>query len=128
MKKISILALFLAVLMIGFSSCKKSASSTTTNLDTGAQQVTSAMSVQFSASQTGDGVITTLTYVVGSTSKTVTNPTLPWTVTVDASAGDNVSMTAVATTTNGSAKITYYGSNGTQTVQGQDSVSTSSTK
>lgn len=128
MKKITVLALFLSVLMIGFSSCKKSASSTTTNLDTGVQQAPSAMTINFSATQTGDGTITTLTYTVGSTTQTVTNPTFPWSAAVDASAGDDVSMTATAVTTNGSVVITFDGQNNTDHITGRDSVSTSSTK
>lgn len=126
MKKISAIAILLLVIMIGFSSCKKNDDSTTFNLNASPQQVSSAMSILFSASQTGDGVLTSLTYGVGSTTQTVNNPQLPWSITVNASAGDNITMTASGSASNGSVKISYYGNNGTETVQGEDSYSGSS--
>lgn len=127
MKKISSLALLLSFIMIGFTSCSKSdgGGATTTSLNATAQPVSTAMSIEFTAIQTGDGTISTLTYTVGSTTQTVTNPTLPWSITVDATAGDNVSMTATAITTNGSVNIAYDGNNGGETVHGSDSCSTS---
>lgn len=129
MKKNSILVLFLSFIMIGFTSCsKKDNSATTSSLDAGTEQTITDITIHFTASQTGDGAISTLTYTVGSASQTVTNPTLPWSVSVDANAGDNISMTATAITTNGSVKIEYDGSNATETIHGEDSCSTSSSK
>lgn len=129
MKKLTALAILLSFILIGFSSCSKGGSgSTTTDLDTGTKQPTTAMTINFTATQTGDGTITTLTYTVGSTTQTVSNPTLPWSASVDATAGDNVSMTATAVTTNGSVTITFDGQNSTEHITGMDSVSTSSSK
>jgi len=131
MKKLSALAILMAFIMIGFMSCSKDSSSsspTTWNLDAGSHQVSNDMTITFSAAQTGDGVISSITYTVGPSSQTVTNPTLPWSVDVSAKAGNNVSMTAIGTTTNGSVTITYGGSGGGETVYKEDSGSTSSSK
>ncbi|MBN2614537.1 MAG: hypothetical protein JXR71_02480 [Bacteroidales bacterium] len=128
MKKFTALAILLSFIMVGFMACSKSSGSTTTNLDTGSKQAQSAMTINFTATQTGDGSITTLTYTVGSTTQTVSNPSLPWSKSVDASSGDYVSIKATAVTTNGSVTITYDGQNSTDHISGKDSVSTSSTK
>ena len=129
MKKFSALAILMSFIMIGFMSCSKSSSGpTTTSLDAGTEQAPSAMTINFTATQTGDGAITTLTYTVGTNTQTVSNPTFPWSASVDASAGDNVSMTATAVTTTGSVTITYDGQNATDHITGTDSVSTSSSK
>jgi hypothetical protein len=127
MKKISSLVLLMSFIMIGFTSCSKNdgGGATTSSLNANAQTVSSAMSIEFTAVQTGDGTITTLTYTVGSVTQTVTNPTLPWSISVDATAGNNISMTATAITTNGSVNIAFDGSNGGETVHGSDSCSTS---
>lgn len=129
MKKISFLVFLLSFIMIGFTSCSKSNSGpTTTNLDTGTKQAPSAMTINFTATQTGDGTITTLTYTVGSNSQTVTNPTLPWSASLDALKDDNVSITATAITTNGSVTINFDGQNSTDHITGTKSISTSSSK
>ncbi|MBE0650108.1 MAG: hypothetical protein IH595_04625 [Bacteroidales bacterium] len=135
MKKISLLAFLLSFIMIGFTSCSKSnsgPSATTRTLQTQASTPNVDMMVTFQASQTGDGTISTLTYTYGSTSKTVTNPPLPWSITVSVSAQDAVSMTATATATNGGASISYdgqgSGGSSSETITGQDSFTTSSSK
>jgi len=118
MKKYIALAVLLSFIMIGFTSCKKN-TSTTCNLAK-TDKAPSAMAIVFKATKTGDGAISTLTYQVGSTTKTVSNPALPWSVSVNASSGDAISISATGTTGDGSLTISYDGKNATSEIQGQD--------
>ncbi len=120
MKKFTILTVLLSFIMIGFTSCKKNETSITCHLGK-ADKAPSAMTILFKATKTGDGVISTLTYQVGSFTKTVSNPALPWNASVvNAAEGDNISITATGTTSEGSLTISYDGKNGTSEIQGKD--------
>lgn len=118
MRNSTAFVLLLSFIMIGFTACKKD-TDTTCNLAK-TDKAPSAMGILFKAVKTGDGVISTLTYQVGATTKTISNPALPWSVTVDASAGDAISITATGTTSNGSLTISYDGKNATDEIQGSD--------
>lgn len=114
MKKISLLALLLSFVVIGFTSCSKSnsgPSSTTKTIVTQTSTPNLDMSVTFKAVETGDGSVSQITYTDGTGNvQTVNSPTLPWSKTVQVTAGVDVKMTAVVTYTNGFAKISYSGS------------------
>lgn len=83
-------------------------------------QVDESMTITFSATQTGDGEMKTLTYKVGSDENKIDNPTLPWEIDVDVSAGSAISIEASGTTTNGSLKVMMKGSNSTTTIEASD--------
>ena len=67
------------------------------------------MQLTSSASQTGDGDISTLTYKTGDEEVVVTNPDLPWEMIVEVAAETDFSFSASATTKNGSLTISYSG-------------------
>jgi hypothetical protein len=107
------------VFLLGFISCNKDNSDNTCNI--GKNDVApAAMVIHFTASQTGDGIISTLTYAVGSTQKTISNPSLPWSTDVQAAAGDAISITASGKADHGSIKVTYDGTNETTEIKGED--------
>jgi len=118
MKKITFITLSLLFFVLISSSCKKT-TSTTCNLAK-TDKVPSAMTIYFKADKTGDGTLSTLTYKVGTVEKTVSHPALPWSVQVSGSAGDNLSITAIGTTSNGSITISYDGKNATDEIKGSD--------
>jgi len=121
MKKISILAILLAFAIIGSTACKKDEEITCNLSKIGS--ASEDMSIEFKAEGTGDGTISTLTYKVGSTTKTVSNPSLPWSVTVSASAGDAISITASGTTKDGSITVSYDGIGSGSEIKGSDDCS-----
>lgn len=109
MKKIAnFLIMFLLLLGIGLSGCKK-AKEITCSLYTAPSQPVIAMTVVYAAAQTGDGAISSLSYETNAGTVTVSNPTLPWTITISVLSGTNVKMSASGTTKNGSLKISYAG-------------------
>ena len=118
MKKFILLSLFAAVIMAGFTTCKKTTTITCNLAKT--DTAPSDMTIVFKAEKTGDGTISTLSYQVGTVTKTVTNPTLPWTTSVQASSGDAISITATGTTADGSITVSYEGENQTDKIQGED--------
>lgn len=108
----------LFVALIGFSACNKDKEKTC-NLET--ENISpDNMPVIFVATQTGDGVISSLTYEISGNSNTVVNPGLPWTITEDAVAGTNVRIIATGKTTNGSLTISFHGQTNNSTVSGSD--------
>ncbi len=114
------LTAFLSILIIGFfTSCKKDNTEITCQLSK-SDNAPSDMPIIFKAFNTGDGAISTLTYQVGTAIETVTSPVLPWSVEVDALAGDNISITATGTTKDGSLTISYEGKNDTDEIMGED--------
>ena len=121
MKKISILAILLAFIIIGSTACKKD-EEITCNLSK-SDTAPVDMTIQFKAVGTGDGTISTLTYKVGATSKTVSNPSLPWSVSVDALSGDAISITAEGTTKDGSLTVSYDGQASGNEIEGLDDCS-----
>ncbi len=126
MKKLNLLpilsiALILSLIMITYTACKKD-TEITCNLSK-TDNAPADMSVIFKAVNTGDGAISTLTYKVGSTTKTISNPTLPWSVTVDAFDGDAISITAEGTTSDGSLTVSYDGKGSGHEIEGSDNCS-----
>jgi len=75
----------------------------------------------YSAVQTGDGVISSLTYYTSATDMvTVTNPQLPWSVTVTVDPGTNVMISATGTVKNGSLNVSYEGPAAGEYISGND--------
>ncbi|MEI7725540.1 MAG: hypothetical protein WCK09_10580 [Bacteroidota bacterium] len=112
--------LFVALLLVSLVDCKKKVSPITCNLVAASNQPSVPMNITYTAVRTGDGVISSLTYVSETGTVTVTNPNLPWTITVPISAGINVTMSASGTATNGSLNISYDGTSGGSTIHASD--------
>jgi len=121
MKKIGIVAMLLLLIMITYTACKKDEEITCNLSKSGTAPVD--MMIQFKAEQTGDGTISTLTYTVGSSGETISNPTLPWSVTVNASSGEAISITASGTTKDGSVSVSYDGQASGSEIKGIDNCS-----
>ena len=112
-KNATLLILVLALLL---SSCDKSDDTTSpnntqqVNLTISNTQLPSNLSVTYKAVSTGDGKITQLTYLDDKgVTQTVSNPTLPWSMTLSMTSNDYVSMTAAGTISKGSLTITVDG-------------------
>jgi|GEM_PF-824333 len=121
MKNILTIILTAAVLIITFNACNKNNSNDPKTCNLSKQtSVSEDMTITFSATQTGDGIIESLTYKVGSNENTVDNPTLPWQVDVEISAGTEISIEANGKTTNGSLKVMMKGSTATSTIEASD--------
>jgi len=120
MKKFIVFTTLLSLILLGvfFTSCKKD-TEITCNLSK-SDTAPSDMPVTFKAVNTGDGAISAITYQVGSKVETITSPSLPWTVELDAAAGDAVSISATGTTKDGSLTISYLGENSTSKISGED--------
>ncbi|MEI7499094.1 MAG: hypothetical protein WCK84_01495 [Bacteroidota bacterium] len=119
MKKQLIFTLFLFMFLLSILSCKKE-KEITCNLSTTINQPSVGMSIKYEATQTGDGVIASLSYVSESGTVTVPNPGLPWTITVYVASGTNVSISANGTVTNGSLNIAYEGISGGSSIKSSD--------
>ena len=119
MKNKLTLAIFLAFSFIILTGCKKT-TVTTCDLATATTRPPVEMNIIYTATQTGDGSIASLTYATISGTVTVENPQLPWTVTVPVLTSTNVIISASGSTNNGSVKITYEGNSGSATIQGSD--------
>lgn len=122
MKKQIPLLVLIVVIVFTFSNCKKSNNSSdpiTCNLSK-QTQVSEDMTVSFSAIQTGDGLVKTLTYKIGTAENVVTNPSLPWELSVAISANSQISIKAEGTTTNGSVEVAMKGSGVTSTIYASD--------
>jgi hypothetical protein len=110
---------FLSVILVGLTGCKKS-SEITCGLSTSASLPPVEMNVIYTATQSGDGVISSLSYVTISGTVTVPNPSLPWSVTVPVLTSTSVSISASGTTKNGSLEISYNGISGGSSISGRD--------
>jgi hypothetical protein len=119
MKKYLIHLILFSALTIGLIGCKKT-SEITCNLSTASSQPPVEMNITYTATQTGDGTISSLSYMTIAGTLTVQNPTLPWSVTVPALTSTNVSISATGTTKNGSLRISYEGVSGGATISGSD--------
>ena len=119
MKKMSFLLLALIPMMFLPVSCKKDKEVTCT-LVTAATQPPVDMNVTYKATQTGDGTISTLSYVNTTGTITISNPQLPWEFTVAVTTSTNVSISASGTVKNGSLNISYNGTSGGATIAGSD--------
>lgn len=119
MKKYLIHLMLFSVVTVGLLGCKKT-SEITCNLSTASSQPPVEMNITYTATQTGDGTISSLTYMTIAGTITVQNPSLPWSITVPAMTSTNVSISATGTTKNGSLKINYEGNSGGATISGSD--------
>jgi len=110
MRKYAMLFIVLSMVLLVFESCKKDE---TCNLDAHKDQLPEDMTITFTASKTGDGVINSLSYKTSEGDSTITNPSLPWTQKVDdAKGGTSVSITAQGTVKDGSLKVAFSGEGG----------------
>lgn len=119
MKRKLMFTLSISLLLFGLVNCKKT-NEITCNLSASSTQPPVEMDILYTASQTGDGTISSLSYVTISGTVTVQNPTLPWSVTVPALTTTKVAISASGNVKNGSLKITYDGSTGSATIRGSD--------
>jgi len=125
MKKIANVSMIILLLLgIGLSGCKKT-KEITCSLYAAPSQPAVAMTVVYTAEQTGDGTISSLSYVTNAGTVTVSNPILPWTISISVLSGTNVNISATGTTKNGSLKISYAGEattgSSTSKISGTDS-------
>ena len=121
MKKVLLPALLLGMISILLFSCKKD-KEVTCNLSK-ADIAPVDMMIVFTAAQTGDGVIKTLIYQAGQTIDTIQDPTLPWTMTLNANEGDNVVISATGTVKTGTIAIAFDGVSGGNEIKATDSCS-----
>ncbi|MCK9421544.1 MAG: hypothetical protein M0Q38_03000 [Bacteroidales bacterium] len=119
MKKLLLSCVFLSIVLFSLPGCKKD-KEITCNLSASVNQPPVEMNVKYSATQTGDGAIVSLSYVTITGTVTIENPQLPWTITVPVLTSTNVTMTATGNVKNGSLKISYQGINGGSTISGSD--------
>jgi hypothetical protein len=119
MKKIATILIVLAVAAASFSGCKKT-TEITCSLFTAATTPPVDMVVVYTATATGDGTISTLSYVTPTGTVTVQNPSLPWTISVNVLTTTNVQITASGTTKNGSLTISYEGNVAGSRIYGSD--------
>ena len=123
MKNKVLSVLVLTIFVLSMTSCTKN-KEITCNLNTG-EQAPMDLPIVFTASQTGDGVITSLYYKAGDTEETIVNPYLPWTLNIDVSEGDQVLITATGTVKDGTLEVTYEGESGGFKMSGSDNCSNS---
>ncbi len=113
MKRLPVLPFCLAVLVLilGVLSCGDDdpvvPTVKTCNLSTDETDLSGT--VVYEATQGGDGSFSTITYVDDQGTQMVSNPQLPWTITVTVPGGTLVRLTATGTTTNGSLAISVEG-------------------
>lgn len=79
--------------------------------------------ITFTATSTGDGEITQLTYIVAGEETVVSNPNLPWEIDVLIPAETDFSISANGSTTNGSITVAYSGTAISYEISGSDSCS-----
>lgn len=115
--------LILSLFIFTLTNCKKD-SGITCNLNAAAPSQGIDTEITYEANGSGDGAITSLTYASSSGNITVTNPTLPWTITALVPADIPISIVATGTVKNGSLKVAYSGNGGDLT--GSDQCSQSS--
>ncbi len=119
MKKRLVYIVLLSVAVIGLIGCKKT-KEITCNLSTAASKPPVEMTIIYTATQTGDGTLSSLSYATISGIVTVQNPSLPWTVTVPVLTSTDVAISATGTTKDGSLKISYDGVGSGGTISGSD--------
>ena len=123
MKKNLVFTLFLSFILMYLAGCKKDNKEITCNLSAPVNQASVGMNIVYTATQTGDGTIATLSYVSSAGTITVLNPSLPWTVTVYLPANTDITISAAGTVTNGSLNVEYAGNGGGYTISGKDACS-----
>jgi hypothetical protein len=121
MKKTLAFMVLLSMVLVISDGCKKKSSEVTCNLSTAISQPSVDMDVIYTATQSGDGIMASLTYETITGTVTVQNPKLPWSDTVSVLSTTNVKMTATGTVKNGSLNISYNGVSGGSTIHGSNS-------
>ena len=106
--------LFLAI--AGCDSGSNSDDARSCSLKVGPETLSAASAVEYEATHTGEGRVTSLTYRAGDQTQTVTNPTLPWSTTVNAAPDDVISMEASGSVEDGSIEIRMEVAGGAFTV------------
>jgi hypothetical protein len=121
MKKTLAFLVLLSMVLVISDGCKKKSDEITCNLNTGVSQPPVDMNVIYTATQSGDGVMASLTYETITGTVTIQNPKLPWSDTISVLTTTNVKMTATGTVKNGTLKISYSGVSGGSSFQGSNS-------
>jgi hypothetical protein len=105
-------AVLLSFLLLTSTTCSKSGNSSNNSkscsLQTGTAVITYAVNVLYSASKVGGANITTITYEGPAGNVYVSNPTLPWTISVSLIKGNSVAMSAVGTAPSGGGLTISY--------------------
>ena len=114
---------FTLVLLLSLVNCKKKDQAITCYLSCDAKKASVGMTIIYTATQTGDGTMATLSYVTSTGTVTIANPKLPWADTVFVPANTSVTLSATGTTTNGSLQVTYQGGEGGIIIVGSNSCS-----
>lgn len=110
MKTIRNSVLMIILIALAMAGCKKETKETVTcSLLANPDTVSVGMTVVYSATRTGDGTMSSLSYATSSGMVTIPNPALPWTITIQVPANTKITMTASGTVTNGSLDIDYKG-------------------
>jgi hypothetical protein len=126
MKKTLTFMVLMSVILTVSDGCKKKTNEVTCNLDTGVSQPPADMNLIYTATQSGDGVMASLTYETISGPVTIQNPKLPWSDTVPVLTTTNVKITATGTVKNGSLRISYNGASGGSSFHGTNNCEQSS--
>jgi hypothetical protein len=99
-------------LLLSSGTCHKSGSPNNNgkscNLQTGTAVITYGVSVVYAASGQGGAAITTISYDGPAGTVYVSNPTLPWTTTVNLSTGNSAGISAVGTAPSGGVLTLSY--------------------
>lgn len=86
------------------------------SLDVGPETLSAASEVEYKATLAGQGRVTSLTYRAGDQTQTVSNPTMPWSTTVNAAQDDVISMEASGSVEDGRIDIRVEAAGGGSTV------------
>ena len=121
MKSIRNSVLLFILFALAVAGCKKETKETVTcSLLANPDTITVGMTVVYTATATGDGTMSALSYATSSGMVTVNNPTLPWTLTILVPSNTKITMTATGTVTNGSLDIDYKGTGEGHTTHASD--------
>ena len=90
------------------------------NLLAAPDSTNAGLTVVYTATATGDGTVSSLSYATSAGMVTVNNPALPWAITIQVPSRTRLTMTAAGTVTNGSLNIDYYGSGDGHTAHASD--------
>lgn len=131
MPKKIILIIMALFLVVNFSACDSTDSEPEAqrkecNLSAEALLIAPTYDVTYTAENTGDGTITKLTYIDNSGTKTIENPTLPWSLTVTITEVNLIAkITAEGSTLNGSLTVKINGTKNGSTFSALDNCASS---
>ncbi len=114
MKKISTAGMVIGFALFVYivSGCSKSSSSNNQcNFSTGSGNAGSGAQVSYSATATGSVSLTSVTYLGANGAVKVSNPSLPWSTSINFPNGGSVSLSAIGTASNGGVITLAYGIN-----------------